>query len=66
MAYKHQADCYRTFDGVRWPNLCDILDAEMDADVRARRKAGQRIKVRQHPEGYLQAFIHPDDLVVPA
>lgn len=65
MAIKHQSDCYRTFDGVRWPNLCDMLAEEHEVEVKARKSAGQRIRIRTHPDGYGQAFIHPDDLHKP-
>lgn len=62
MAIKHQSDCYRTFDSVRWPNLCDVLDEENERDIAKRKAQGQRIRLRKHPDGYYQAFIHPDDL----
>lgn len=65
MPFKHQSDCYRTFAGVRWPNLCDMLADEHDVEVAARKAAGHRIRIRTHPEGYQQAFIHPDDLHKP-
>ena len=62
MPIKHQSDCYRTIDGVKWPNLCDMISDECDQDVADRKDRGERIKMRKHPEGYYQAFIHPDDL----
>lgn len=65
MSFKHQSDCYRTIDGVRWPNLCDVLSLEHEQEIAARRAAGHRIKVRMHPDGYQQAFIHPEDLNKP-
>jgi quinolinate synthase len=55
-------DCYRTFDGVKWPNYCDVLDQSHEEDVEKAKKEGKRIKLRKHPDGYYQAFIHPDDL----
>lgn len=61
MPIKHQMKCYRTFDGVRWPNLCDILGEEHKRDVSACRVAGVRIRIRHHAAGYKQAFYHPDD-----
>lgn len=61
MAIKDQTDCYRTIDGLRWPNFCDILEDSHREDVAACKAAGIRIKIRKHPEGYHQAFIHPDD-----
>jgi hypothetical protein len=60
---KHQSDCYRTIRGQRWPNLCDILETYHEEEVAARRLAGHRIRLFKHPDGYRQAFIHPDDLV---
>lgn len=62
MPFKHQAECYRTFDGVRWPNLCDVLDGDQEDEVRARKAAGHRIRLIKHPDGYRQAFIRPEDL----
>lgn len=61
MPCKDQTLCYRTFEGVRWPNLCDMLDAQHEIDVAAAKKAGVRIRLRKHPEGYRQAFFYPDD-----
>ncbi|MGN6772655.1 MAG: hypothetical protein ACTHJQ_22820 [Rhizobiaceae bacterium] len=65
MAAKHQSGCYRTFHGVRWPNLCDMLTEEQEAEIRARKDCGHRIRIRIHPDGFRQAFIHPDDLTKP-
>lgn len=65
MAFKHQSDCYRTFDGMRWPNLCDGLSAEQKNEIAARKSAGHRIRIRSHPDGYQQAFIHPEDVQKP-
>lgn len=62
MALKDQTQCYRTFGGVRWPNFCDMLDDQHDRDVASAQEQGARIKFRKHPDGYRQAFIHPDDL----
>ena len=62
MAFKDQALCYRTFDGVRWPNWCDVLDERCENDVAEAKRQGARFKMRKHPDGYYQAFIHPDDM----
>lgn len=62
MTIKHQADCYRTFDRVRWPNYCDIFEDEHLNAIAAAKAGGARIKIRKHPDGYSQAFIHPGDL----
>lgn len=62
MPYKDQTKCYRTFDGVQWPNLCDVMDGSHEDEVKARKAAGHRIRLIKHPDGYRQAFIHPDDL----
>lgn len=61
MTFKNQQDCYRTFDGVRWINFCDVLEESHERDVAEARRQGARIKMRKHPDGYHQAFIHPDD-----
>jgi hypothetical protein len=65
MPIKNQSDCYRTIKGVRWPNLCDVLEPSQENEVRARRDAGHRVRTIRHPDGYYQAFIHPDDLEQP-
>lgn len=62
MPIKHQSACYRTFDGVRWPNLCDMISELEEWAVAEAKAAGKRIRIRTHPDGYRQAFIHPDDL----
>jgi len=61
MPYKDQTKCYRTFDGVRWMNFCDILDDRHEEYVAAVKAAGVRVRLCKHPEGYHQAFFHPDD-----
>jgi hypothetical protein len=61
MATKHQENCYRTFDGARWPSLCDVLDESHKRDVAACKAAGVRVRMRKHPDGYHQAFYHPGD-----
>ena len=62
MPIKNQMDCYRTFEGIRWPNFCDVIDENTERAVSDAKAAGKRIKLRKHPDGYIQAFIHPDDL----
>lgn len=64
MPYKAQTECYRTFDGVRWPNWCDVDDDAARRDVAEARAAGCRLKMRKHPLGFQQAFIHPDDIAL--
>ena len=59
---KHQADCYRTFDGLRWPNFCDVMEERHKQDIDEARRQGARIRLRKHRDGYHQAFIHPDDV----
>lgn len=61
---KHQGDCYRTFNGLRWPNFCDILDDEKQQAVAEAKDNGKRFRLRKHPDGYYQAFIHPDYLFI--
>lgn len=62
MPVKHQAACYRTFEGVRWSNMSDLLSVSMEGAAEAVQKQGFHVKVRTHPDGYKQAFVHPDDL----
>ena len=60
---KHQSNCYRTVDGVRWPNLCDLLEGPKQlAYARAARRQAVRVKIHKHPEGYHQMFVHPEDV----
>ena len=61
MPFKDQTKCYRTFGGIRWMNLCDMLDERHELDVAAAKDAGVRVRIRKHPEGYHQAFYHPED-----
>ena len=62
MPIKDQTACYRTVNGVKWPNFCDMLDDVHFEDVAKAKAAGARIKKIKHPDGYHQAFIHPDDI----
>lgn len=62
MAIKSQDQCYRTFDGVRWPNYSDMHSMEEELHVASLRAVGCRMRVRSHPSGFRIAFIHPDDL----
>lgn len=62
MAIKSQDQCYRTFDGVRWPNYSDMHSMEEELHVASLRASGCRIRVRSHSSGFRIAFIHPDDL----
>lgn len=62
MAFKDQTECYRTIKGQRWLNLCDILDQHHQDSVDEFRAWGGRVALRSHPDGYKQAFAHPDDL----
>lgn len=62
MAFKHQSNCYRTINGEKWVNLCDVLGPEDKAEIVRRKALGQKIAMRKHAEGYHQAFIHPNDL----
>lgn len=64
MTFKHQSECYRTFNGVKFVNYADVLDDAVKLDVEQRQRAGQRVRIRKHPGGYYQAFIHPDDLAL--
>lgn len=62
MPIKNQTECYRTVKGIRWPNMCDIMTEDDELDVARFRARGGRLKVLKHPDGYKQAFAHPDDL----
>lgn len=62
MPYKHQSDCYRTINGVRWTNFCDILDDKTAEEIAGFKKNGMRFRLIKHPDGFKQAFVHPDDL----
>lgn len=62
MAYKNQTQCYRTFGGVRWANWCDVLDPAQETEIRYLKAIGIRFRQVKHPDGYRQAFIHPEDV----
>lgn len=62
MPIENQSDCYRTIEGKRWPNLCDMLAPEHVAAVADARSAGFRVMIRKHPDGYRQAFVEPEYL----
>jgi hypothetical protein len=62
MPFKHQSECYRTVNGVRWPNFCDVMSDEDEQEIAKAKSLGARFKMRKHPDGYRQAFIDPDGL----
>ena len=61
MATKSQDQCFRTFGGERWPNLLDMHGPGEEAAVARLKAEGWRIRVRAHPGGFRQAFVHPED-----
>ena len=61
MAIKHHTESYRTIGGIQWPCLMDILSSEHDAEIKARKASGSRIRIVKI-DGFRRAFIHPDDL----
>jgi hypothetical protein len=61
MGIKHQTESYRTIGGIQWPCLMDILSAEHDAEIKARKASGARIRIIKI-DGFRRAFIHPHDL----
>jgi len=61
MPFKAQSNCYRTIEGVRWPNFCDVLGPEDERAVQEAKGQGARFRFVKHPQGFRIAFIHPDD-----
>lgn len=61
MPFKHQMNCFRTFQGRRWYNFADLINEELWNEFRQAKAAGLRFKLRMHPLGFYQAFLHPDD-----
>jgi hypothetical protein len=61
MPYKDQTLCYRTFQGIKWINFCDVTEDYHNERVVEKKLKGARIKLIKHPDGYRQAFIHPED-----
>jgi hypothetical protein len=55
---KDSADCWRTINGVRWPQWrCE----PSDTIIAAYRAAGVRCRKIKHKDGATDLMIHPDD-----
>lgn len=57
MAYKDQTLCYRTINGERYVNWCDILEPYHDALVEKVKRLKLPHRVVKHPDGYGQLFV---------
>lgn len=64
MPIKHQADCYRVRDGLRYVNDGDVCEAP-DGDLRKaaqeiaenHRACGRRAFIEKHPDGFFRVFV---------
>jgi predicted Zn-ribbon and HTH transcriptional regulator len=56
---KHQANCYRTFSGIRYTNFADLIfsDAENQKTIDEAKHKFSSVKKIKHPEGYHQLFV---------
>jgi hypothetical protein len=62
MPYKHQINCYRTFDGVKYFNQCDVLEELDFCLVEKAKKSKLRHRLVKHKDGFVQLFVHSDDV----
>ena len=60
MPYKDQTKCYRTFDGVRYLNQCDVLDEVHFKLVEKAKRLKVRHRMVRHQDGYKQLYVHPN------
>lgn len=64
MAFKHQTNCYRTRQGIRYENDGDICDATFGAlHIQAKARAnelkeeGKKVFIERQPEGFYRVFV---------
>lgn len=62
MPVKDQTKCFRTFGGIKYMNLCDVLDEQHFELVKLAKAMPIRHRLIKHPSGYGQLFVHPDDV----
>lgn len=62
MPYKHQAACFRTINGARYVNYCDILSDEHEECVVTAKVRQLRHRVIKHKDGFRQLFVHENDV----
>ena len=60
MAYKHQTDSFRTVNGIRWMNVCDLVGPDFENAARAVNAAGVPCKRVAHAPGEYRLFVAPD------
>ena len=56
---KHQAKRYRTINGIKMFNYCDLImcDVENKATIKEAREKYQYVRKIKHPEGFYQLFV---------
>ena len=66
MPTKHQANCYRTRNGIRYENdgdICDpttgTLQCQAMNRVKELRAEGRKAFAERHPDGFYRVFVAP-------
>lgn len=56
---KHQTQCYRTINGVKMMNYCDLImsDEENEKIIKEAKEKFKRVRKIKHPAGYHQLFV---------
>lgn len=62
MPYKPQTSCFRTINGVRYENQCDILGEEHRQLAAKAKRLKTRCRIVKHKNGFKQLFVHPADV----
>jgi hypothetical protein len=57
MAIKEQTNCFRTIQGKRFINWCDLLCAEHEAEIAKVKAAGIPHRIFRHPAGFRRLFV---------
>lgn len=59
MPIKHQGNCYRNINGVRYTNHADLIysDAENSKVIAEARSQFRSVRKIKHPDGYYQLFV---------
>lgn len=60
MPFKDQTKCYRTINGQRYVNLCDIMEDYHEALAAKCKREKVPHRVIKHPDGYRQLFVRED------
>lgn len=61
MPYKHQAESFRTFEGVRWSSWGDFSEDTAKGEARTLRRGGIRVRSVKIGGGMVRLFTLPAD-----